>query len=337
MLVREFLKGFRSKRSLKIEELQKLTRLLLVGLSSGKDLAGIFQWVAENDENKSLREFALRLSRDSKTDHLCSVLHAEKQRAENPVEAFWFEILLQSQKGNQQLSQLLQKFLDLSSKINQLEKQLKAHLIVPKIQSLICCFVGVSFAIVLPAIWPALFPSFLGLGKPELFAAGIAGMLAGVYCFQLMQRKPQKRFRELVEFVAFFEFLAALSLSGLDFVSAWRKVLETKLLSEPTRLKLSMSSYKMESIRDLLLKLQAESVGPWKSVMTGLLWSQSGGMGVSKYIRSVLDFSVMDLCMEWEAEVRALSVWAIIPLCLFIFPSSMFLLIGPRILELTHL
>lgn len=324
-------------KALMPKDLQRISQYLLMGLRSGKDMISILKWAATHDSSAMTREYLNYLTLEIRFDNQLEVFEKNKRESLNLFQKLFFEILLQSQRGSSHVSGLIEVFIEILRRVQRLQKQAQSLLFVPRFQAIVGLSVALLFALVLPWVWPDLFPSFLLVGRADLFCTGMGGALLGVWVLRMMCQRPQRHFEDLLQTTFFFQFMTIFVQSGSDFMTSWSRSVSAIPFRADLKKALSPQAATVQTVHDFLTEKREVVPSKWKDLMTGLLWATSTGQGLSNYLRASANAQADEISFEWEDEIRKLTALSVLPLSFIVFPAAMFLLVGPRFLELMSL
>lgn len=315
-------------------DLVRVASLLEMGLRSGRDWISVLIWISKSDPQPKVRQELEAWIHRLRIESVEKSIREESARSKSPLWILFLEILRQSQRGAVSTSVLLRSFCDVGHSLIDLQRQESSLLFVPIFQSWVSLFLTIAFAVGLPLLSGDLFPSFISLGRPDLFWAGMSVIIIGFFCLQWLCRRPERNLKPLLSVPFFFQFLSIQLEVGLDFVSAWYQSLQSIPFSPRLKNVLSRPGLSVETMDDFLLGLRSQLASPWPEVITGVLWAKSSGVGLSSFLKDSSDNESRRLLRLWEAEVRKTTMLALLPLGLMIFPASLFLLVGPQFLQL---
>jgi len=316
------------------EDLIDLSDALHLGLLAGKDLQTSLGWLEINAVSKSARDFCSRLRKLARTtnwEESLLLLEIERSR---PEQRIFVEILSQSRKGSLHLSQLLKVFSGSIKMLNKLQKRQRSLLFVSKFQAGVGLFTAILFGIILPILSPTLFPSFAHFGRLDLGLVGFSGILIGFVALYWMGLKPKRNFQDILHRVFFWIFLSVFIQSGMDLNSAWQKSVLALNFPPDIRDKFDLRKANFEGFGKFIEELETTLPMDWRKGLVGLRWVHSQGFGLSSYLKDLAHDQSEEVFFRWDDEIRKLSTLSILPMTLFIFPSVMFLLVGPRFLEI---
>ncbi|MBN8554205.1 MAG: hypothetical protein J0L93_02075 [Deltaproteobacteria bacterium] len=325
------------KSPLKTSDLVRTAGSLELGLRAGRDWISILKWISMNDPKEDVRVYFRFLCHKLKFEAIENVLRSEKELSRDLTWILFIEILLQAHRGSQHLSQLFQTFSKTSYSIQQLKQKEISLLFVPRFQTWAALLLTVAFTIALPMLAPEYFPTFITLKRYDLFAAGFGYLGLGFCLLQWMCIRPRRHLRPMLNLTFFFYFLSLFIESGLDFSSAWYRAVGTVDFDHRIRSLLQKSGLNVETSEDFLKNLQSQLQAPWPEILNGLLWAKTSGVGLSNYLKSISEKEGERLTALWEDEIRKLTMTSLIPLGLVIFPATLFLLVGPQMLQLVAL
>lgn len=321
-------------KDLGLSDLVEISETLSQGLQAGKDLRGILKWLEVNASSPRIKEAAGALLVSSKTTHWEESLQSQKESWKKVEARLLIEILAQSRKGHLHLSQLLNVFSHSLRMVIKLEQRQKSLLFIPRFQAGISVFVAFLFGVILPFCSSELFPSFWQLGRSDLFFVGFGGVAIGLILLYWMSLKPRQNFQQILQMVFFWVFLSVLIQSGLDLISAWRRTL--CILNFPPKLRILFNplNANVDGLQKFLEKLEICAPSLWRRSLVGLRWAYANGIGLSSFLKETAQTQSEEIFYKWDDEIRRLSVLSVLPISFFIFPSVMFLLLGPRLLEM---
>lgn len=319
-------------KTLSIEDILRLGRVLEIGIKSGKDWVSILKWTAANDSSSHLRQVLVVFCRRLQVDGIEKAIRVERELSKSLEWSVFLELLLQAQHGAMHLSQLFRSYHQVVYKLHQLKKKQKSLLVVPKMQAGMALSLGALFSFVLPLFFPGMFPSFLGLGRYDLFAIGLGLLgLGGAVIFYMCHR-PARHHRPALSTTFFFYMVSLFLDSGSDLLTAWNKALDAIEMDPKMITQLRMPLSKPDDLVEFLSRLQKQMPEPWPGILNGLNWTYQSGLDLSSYLKETSAQEIERFTFQWEDEVRRLGVSTLIPLGIFVFPSSMFLLMGPQFL-----
>jgi hypothetical protein len=278
------------------------------------------------------------LSRDLgerlKQEPLMTIAQQQKFQSRALEEILFWDVIALSQQGSSSVSRALQHYRKLVRLIYQLRRQQASALFIPHFQAFVAVSMAVLFVFVLPVLWPEDFPSFLRLGRLDLFMMGIGGVLCGVATLYLMSQRPKRLAADLLSMVSFFSSLGFLLETGKDFVTSWRYTVDTLPLGSKVQETLQLPSPLSRPLPECLRLQTIQLPAPWQRPLEEVILALEAQWPVASLVQALADSLQTDLGFEWEDMSRKLSVVTVIPLNFILFPSAMFLLIGPRFIEL---
>ncbi len=249
----------------------------------------------------------------------------------------FLEILIASQKNTHRLSGIFEVFSEIIESLINLKRQEARALWIPKFQSWISILIALLFVAGLPILAPDLFPTFLSLDREDLFCSGLAVLCSGFLLLYWMALQPSRNLTPLLNNTFFFYFMSVYIETGLDSATSWSQAVRAVDFPKFLKHKLDRKELQAESLEDHWADLQNELPAPWPEILNGLLWAKISGIGISKYLQKVSKSEANRLTGLWQDQIQKLSMLSLIPLSLFIFPSTLFLLVGPLILEIQNL
>ncbi len=313
--------------------LARLAWSLETGLRAGRPWIGILQWLSEREQDRYLKKYLPILLHKVSSGRTEEVLREEQERGSGDLLwVLFFEILLQAPRGPQKMAGLLKIFSKTADSLSKLKKQEQSLLFVPKFQTWIAISIAVIFPFVLPAVSGGLFPSFLTLGRYDLFCTGIAVLVFGFLIMHFLCRRPQRLLKPMLSISFFFQFMSVYLDVGFDFATAWMKASSAVQLPSHLQRQILRSGLNVESTEEFLEKLSHTLPAPWPSLLTGILWARTSGLGLSEYLQEVSEKETQRLLFQWKDEVRKLTMLTLLPLSIFIMVPTLFLLVGPQIL-----
>jgi|GEM_PF-6167822 len=319
------------KSKLKEQDLLRVLSTLQMGLRSGKDWVYVLRWLSENDPNETLRQRFIDFIQKIK---ICGIERSlqEQKSVENTIEwKMFYEILLQSQKGAQHLSELLCFFYQLVRRLEGLRNKQQSLLLVPKLQSFIFLSLSLVLALVLPLIFPRLFPSFIQLGRIDLFLEALFALLFGIGVLNWICSRPNRIYRPALHVTLFFYLMSLFIRCGLDYLSSWNKAVDSTEFSDSFKNKLRISNTKSDLFLNTIQSFQKRLSAPWPRVLLGMNWALSAGSELGEYLEKSALQEFENFIFQWEDELRRLTVISLFPLAFICFPAAFFLLIGPQI------
>jgi len=329
---KRFSKGFPRVPSL--EEILRLSGSLEIGLKSGRDWLSILKWISENDSAENLRSYLKILINKIRVDKTERSLKEEAARTSDKIWKLFIEILLQAHRGTQKLSQLFQSFSVMVNAIQKLKQKERSLLFVPRFQMWTAVAITLGFMFGLPLLAPSTFPTFLSLKRYDLFCAGLIPLVFGFALLHWMCARPKRLLSPLLSTSFFFYFLSVFVESGIDLATAWLQAAEIADFPMKTKSKLVRHGLHVESMQRFLTDLQKEMPDPWPGILAGLIWTQVSGLGLSDYLKSVSRNESERVLFLWEDEIRKLTLTTLVPLGIFIFLPTLFLLVGPQLVDL---
>lgn len=325
------------QKSFRYDSLIRLCWALETGLKSGRDWPSVLQWAATGDPDTKWKAYLKHFCEKLKKDSAEAVLTEERESFVAVEWKLFFEILLQANKGSRHLSQLFESFGALLRALQNIKKREASLLFIPKFQAWVALSIALSFTVMLPILSPELFPTFFGMGRSDLFCTGLSFLLLGVLILRWMCRKPERHLIPLMHTALFFYFMAVFIESGLDLASAWCRSVEKAGFSDDFRRKIFRAGLNVESMEEFLSSLQRTLETPWPEILNGLVWAKKSGMGLSSYLKFSAERESQRVLFLWEDEIRKLTMLTLVPLGLLIFPATLYLLVGPQLLELMSL
>jgi hypothetical protein len=316
------------------EDLIRISWSLETGLRSGRDWISILHWISTNDPKPSVRLYFQSVCHKLKFESIEKTLKQEREKYRDLVWNLFIEILLQAHRGSQHLSQLFSTFSKTAYSIHKLKQKESSLLFIPKFQMWTALGITLAFAIGLPLAAPGFFPTFFVLRRFDLAAAGFIYLSLGFFILHWMCSRPRRHLNPLLRLTFFFYFLSLFIESGLDFTTSWYKAVDTVDFESKLHQLLKKSGLNVETSEDFLKNLQMRLEQPWPEILNGLIWAKNTGVGLSQFLRSTSDKEGDRLMFQWEDEVRRLTMLTLIPLGLMIFPATLFLLVGPQMLQL---
>ncbi|MDB5037625.1 MAG: hypothetical protein JWQ35_1153 [Bacteriovoracaceae bacterium] len=316
------------------EDLVRISTMMEVGLKSGRDWISILEWISKSDHKIKIRDHLRGLLRRLKIDSLENTLLEEREKSPDLLWKMFVEILLQANRGSLHLSNLFKSFSEIGRSVIQLRRKEKSLLFIPRFQSCTSLLMTLGFAWGFPLMAPGLFPTFLTLKRPDLFYGGLGIILIGFILLHWLCSRPRRTLGPLLSTSFFFYFLSVHVESGLDLVSSWYRSLEAVPLPENLKQRLSRPGLGVESMESFLLDLSTKLKGSWPGILTGLIWAKNSGIGLSRFLKEISDKETERLLFSWEDEIRKLTMISLLPLAILVFPGTMFLLVGPQLLEL---
>jgi hypothetical protein len=324
----------KSRAPLLEADMIRVATMMELGLRSGRDWLSIVMWISQCDASSDVRSYFLSLSHRLKLDSLEKCLKNERSRSTDLLWKLFVENLLQAHRGALHLSALFKTFAEIGRRIVSLKEKEKSLLFVPKFQSWTSLFIIAAFVFGLPSLAPGLFPTFLTLHRFDLFVSGLVVAFCGFGILLWLCAQPQKRLVSEL-FASFFYYFLSLQLeAGSDFVTAWYRALENVPLPPKLYKNLNRKELSTETMDDFLSSLRSRLPAPWPEILTGILWAKNSGIGLSRFLKDCSAQEADRLLLKWEDEIRKLTMIALLPLGLMIFPATLFLLVGPQLFEL---
>lgn len=321
-------------KPLRVNDLVLVSRNIEAGLRTGRDFRTCLRWLSKNAKNIRISEFATRLDHEMSFQTWEQVVNSFRGLRRSPLEQIFFEILSQSRAGVHHLSSVLSRFREVLATLLKLERESRSLLLLPKVQAGVAIVVGLSFGIVMPLLSPQMFPSFLTRGRADLLMAGLSGLALGTTSLWWISVGPLRRIEDSTKKILFFSMQVVLIRSGLDFVTAWNRALEAirfpSHFFEGMRFQLSKS----QTLQQRLLEIEEGAPQSWKEVLVSLRWVLESGAGVSDWLDEVCKLERERFESESLYLLKRLSLLTMIPVQIIIFPSSVFLLLGPQLLEI---
>lgn len=321
------------KSRIEILDWIRIASFLELGLKSGRDWPSILEWTSHADANSSLKLYLRQLLVRMKWKGADEALHSAVLRAQSPEEKMFLHILMQNQRGLGHLSVLCTRFTQILRQVEKLRRHERALLFIPKFQAWTSVGVCLIFTCILPILAPGIFPQFYQQQRWDLFVLGFLGIGAGLTSLYSMTLRPQRHIRNLLNQTFFLYFISVFVESGRDLPGAWREALK---ISDLGSLNTLLTPPGVEKFEDFLIRISKTLTGSWPGILAGISWAKTSGTSISQYLREFSDGEAERLAWAWEFEVRKTSLLTFIPLAGLIFPSTLFLLIGPQILELTR-
>ncbi len=318
-----------------IADLRRLSSGMEMGIRSGRDWRSILQWLSLKDSSSDLRKFLSELTKKLEFATEEEVFRSEKSKVNDLCLKMFFEILLQSQKGVTHFSQLFNRYASILTAVEKLKRQEKSLLFVPQFQAWMALLTTLFFTFALPFLVKGMFPSFILLGRFDLFAIGVFIILVGLGLLLWLCSLPRRHLKPLLSKVFFFYFLSIYIESGLDLISSWNLAREATQVDSKLKISLHPGNIQIDRFDESLEKWARQLSNGWPEVLIGILWARVSGSQLSKFLRDVSEREGERLMAHWEDELRKLTLFTLLPLGFFIFPGTLFLLIGPQLLELT--
>lgn len=266
-----------------------------------------------------------------------SLLSNESKRFKSPLGRLFFQLLRQNTRGSLNLSRLFARFTKIAEGVDQLERRERGMLFVPKFQTWVAVCMSFLFLLVLPGLSNDLFPTFLSLKRYDLFAAGISFLTLGFLSLHWMCVQPRRHLKPYLELVFFMQFLSLFIESGLDLITSWYRALEMCEMNATLSCQLRRKDLSVEIMDEFLGQLALRLKAPWPEILVGILWAKTSGVGLSQYLQGVSERQSEILLSRWDEEIRRLSLTTLLPLGFLIFPSVLFLLVGPQFIQLVNL
>lgn len=334
------MKWFRARVSpLPFDEsaLMRLAQFLETGLRSGRDWISVIRWISTFDSDSKVRSYFSNFLGQLSVDSNDALLDRESRKYASPLGRLFFQLLRQNLKGANSLSKIFQRVANIAESVDRLRRREKGMLFIPKFQTWIASGITILFIVALPSLSHEMFPTFITLKRFDLFTVGLAMLAIGFWTLHWMCKQPQKRLSPQLEVVFFLQFLSLFVESGQDLTGAWYRALEISNLKPDLKIHLERKHLTADTLDDFLKSLTKVLTGPWPELITGILWAKASGVGLSQYLQASADRQAERLMSQWDDEIRKLSLTTVMPLGFLIFPSVLFLLIGPQIVELVNL
>lgn len=325
------------KANLQLNDFIRLSLALEAGFRAGRDWVTTLRWCASRDAKNSVRDFLKGLFSDLTTDTAENVIQMYRLRSSDMCWRLFFELLLQTSRGGYQMSQIFRTYSQIGMSIVKLKQREASFLFVPRFQAWGGLVMSIIFVSLLPSLAPDVFPSFVSLGRWDLFVSGLAFVALGFLLVRWLCLRPQRHLSHLLGTTFFFFFMGMYVESGLDLVSAWERSLQNVPLPRDLQSALKRPGLHVDSFDSFLEDLESKLSSPWPEILSGLGWVKATGNGVGDYLKGSAGRECERLLASWEDEIRKLSVFTLAPLILIMFPAALFLLLGPQVLELLRL
>lgn len=304
-------------KPLNLTSLYSLARDIEIRLNAGNDLKSAFIEVSTMDifPGDTFREAIQRL----------------KQKQPHPMAHLLFDLLTLGNSGIKHLSTVLQSYRILLKVLIRLERESISHFFLPQFQAwtAVAATLLVSF---MPFAFPDSFTSFL-ISSPDLFFGGLAGCAVGLGILYFMILKSKCRFQEEVSRLTFLYLLMIFIRNGWDILSAWNRSLEILNVSDSLRRSLFISSEKSDAFQESLFSLESKLPLEWRKFMAPLRSILLGASHFSDKLFELAEHERERIEFESLHRLRRTAASTIVPVQLLVFPSALFLLVGPQILE----
>jgi hypothetical protein len=324
-------------KPLKQSDYLSICRAFEIGFLSGKDWLSILKWVSKNHSQKRIRVYLFKLCSNFKIYSAEKVLANERKKIGDPSLQLFYDIVLQINKGFHHPSQLITTYAQLLQSTEKLKKKQKSLLFIPRFQAAVALTITLIFTVALPALYPNFFKSFALVNRYDLLIIGYSLLFSGFLLLYWLCNRPKKYLQPLFSKTFFFYYISIFIQTGLDFTTAWSKAVSSVPFSKALLSKLTRKDLNIETMDEYLWSLQKTLDSNWSDIITGLLWAKETGAGLSNFLQQVSREESERILWLWETEMQKLSLISLIPLYLIIFPSTLFLLLGPQLMEVFSL
>lgn len=315
-------------------ETGRFLEVLELGLLAGMEPRMCLEWFSTVERISLLDSF---LETCRKADY-SSALKQFAKESQSPSWKLIFELLQLIASGVPRPSELVKQSAVLLRTFEKLESELRSSLFLPRFQMGIAILVCLLFAFAIPALSDGMVPSFLDLGRLDLFLSAMAVMGLGVWQMHRFSRRPYEAVRDTKPLIYFFRYLSVFLQAGQDPSTAWRSA--HALVDFPPKISLILSRdvKSAEAWPDFLQRIQAHPQLP-KSIresLVSILWAAKSGSQLSVFFSqlSIRQAEVLD--QVWQGENEKMAALTLIPMAIFVMPASLFLLLGPQVMELTR-
>ena len=320
------------KTKLNVADVIQLAEFLEVGCQTGRDWTQVFLAVSEHPVHPRLKTFCSRAIDLYKFRSAAEVFSHLEMENMDVLQRMFFKIILSSFKSSGHFSVSLKSFISTARRIERLRRQLASLMFLPKFQAWLALAIVLLFIAVLPSVSSEMFPTFIQMGRADLFVAGLVVILSGFGILWWLSMRPERRLKELLAQQFFFFFMSVYVRLGMDLSSAWTESVKISCSGRLKKLLLPPEGIRVTTFRDYVNGIIPRASEPMARNLAGLLWMMPTGCGLSDFLQSCAESESERLLFAWEDEVRRLSVVSILPLSLLIFPGSLFLLAGPQVM-----
>jgi len=320
------------KTNLNLFHLIQLAEFIEMGCQTGKDWTQVFSGVVQHPVDSKLKVFCTHALSLYKYQSAVDVFSSFESQSRDPLEKVFFRILLSSQKSSLHLSTALRSFIQTARRIQKLRGQLSSLMFLPKFQGLLAIAIVLIFVAILPAVSSQMFPTFIQLGRTDLFVGGLLGVTVGFSSLWWMSVRPERRLKSLLSQQFLFFFMATFVRLGMDLQSSWTEAVKISCSGKLQNLLIPPQGVRVKSFKDHLTDIIPQTSAAMARNLVGILWILPTSLGLSDYLQACAESEAERLLFAWEDEIRRLSVMSILPLSLFVFPSALFLLAGPQVL-----
>lgn len=318
----------------RIQKLSILTEqayLIRLYIKSGHDLSSSLRSV----QSKISSDILVKIIRLSTSHGLAYALENCSTSKVDFVERVFVQLLKVGMTNQSSLTSTMTRFAELNSRITDLLLAQRAQMFIPYFQMGVAALVTFSFVIIFPKLSPMPVPSFFDLGVGVLFYVGVSWMLIGFCLMVWLASVSQRRFLPLLEYSAFFSFLLIFLESGLDIQTSWKRSIESAL-SEKTKKIFSSYCLPAHSFIDSLVMLSQSIGSPWSLSLQGLSSLVGKANSIHEFIEWILRVETDRSFKEWSFLCKKVSAATMIPILFFVFPATLFLIIGPLLLEISQ-
>jgi hypothetical protein len=309
----------------------RLSQFIESGLRAGSTPKEVLDWLAREKDmlGEWCREFLLQL----KTLSWQEVLSQRLERVSSGVYKIFLSLLFEMPKHQKQSAQNLKRFGEMLRELEELKRETESSILVPRLQALGAGGLALVYVLLLPALFPHYFPSFLDLGKPSYFILGLSTYLLGLGLTLYFSYWPIRRQKRFCAQSVFVQILSYQLETGSDFFRSWEEARRMADLDEKTGSAFLKPPHSKESMDEFLARIGQDTEQMWRDFICLIRWALRSGQGLSQLLRDLGRDQSKEMIQKWKMESKALSVLLLLPLGLICFPATLFLVIGPQLVR----
>lgn len=311
-----------------------LARALEVGLKSGRGPVTSLTSVLEICPHQNLCDYINHLLAELRTGGLAEVIQLQKEKSLDQQEKIFLEVLSLFDKGVQKIHKTLQEFRSYLTAKATLERRLQAALFVPRAQILVSTVILLFFTLVMPNLVGAGFPTFLELGRTDLYLAGWALIVLGLLVVMGLCQYPRRRLSQCFHRGFFFQFVLVYLESGRDFETSWKNAVALIPFSQSLEEKLVPAETRTDEFKTFLLKTGQSLRSPWPEYLTSLCLVVERGVSVKETLELIVSQEKEYASEIGEGVISKTSFLSLLPLGGLVFPATLYLLLGPQLMQL---